>query len=79
MVIHNSYPSSMLPFLVQVNYLDGDIGFYLAKDSAQAFTYNYVAKAQQRKGGYNHLLRNMVIEASLMKSKFYDSFLWQKQ
>jgi len=39
----------------------------------------YVAKAQQRKGGYNHLLRNMVIEASLMKSKFFDSFLWQKQ
>ena len=39
----------------------------------------YVAKAQQRKGGYNHLLRNMVVEASLMKSKFFDSFLWQKQ
>jgi hypothetical protein len=39
----------------------------------------YVAKVQQRKGGYNHLLRNMVIQASLMKSVFYDSFLWQMQ
>ena len=42
MVIHNSYPSPMMPFLVQVNYLDGDIGFYLAKDSTHAFTYNYI-------------------------------------
>jgi hypothetical protein len=40
---------------------------------------SYVIKAQQRKGGYNHLLRNMVIQASLMKSKFHDSFLWQMQ
>lgn len=39
----------------------------------------YVVKAQQRKGGYNDLLRNMVIEASLMKGKFHDSFLWAKQ
>jgi hypothetical protein len=39
----------------------------------------YVAKAQQRKGGYNGLIRNMVIEASLMKGKFHDSFLWAMQ
>ena len=39
----------------------------------------YVAKAQQRKGGYNELVRNMVIEASLMKGKFHDSFLWAMQ
>lgn len=39
----------------------------------------YVAKAQQRKGGYNGLVRNMVIEASLMKGKFHDSFLWAMQ
>lgn len=39
----------------------------------------YVAKAQQRKGGYNGLVRNMVIEASLMKGEFHDSFLWAMQ
>jgi hypothetical protein len=39
----------------------------------------YVVKAQQRKGGYNRLVRNMVIEASLMKGKFHDSFLWAMQ
>ncbi len=39
----------------------------------------YVMKAQQRKGGYNGLVRNMVIEASLMKGKFHDSFLWALQ
>lgn len=39
----------------------------------------YVAKAQQRKGGYNWLVRNMVIEASLMKGQFTDNFLWQMQ
>lgn len=39
----------------------------------------YIAKAQQRKGGYNKLVRNMVIEASLMKGKFHDSFLWAMQ
>ena len=39
----------------------------------------YVTKAQQRKGGYNNLIRNMVIAASLSKGEFSDSFLWQKQ
>lgn len=39
----------------------------------------YVAKAQQRKGGYNRLVRNMVIEASLMKGKFNDNLLWAMQ
>lgn len=39
----------------------------------------YVNKALTRKGGYNYLLRNMVIEASLMKGEFYDNFLWAKQ
>ena len=39
----------------------------------------YVVKAQQRKGGYNRIVRNMVIEASLMKGKFTDGFLWAKQ
>jgi len=32
-----------------------------------------------RKGGYNKLLSRMVIEASLMKGKFTDNFLWQLQ
>lgn len=39
----------------------------------------YVAKCLGRKGGYNQLVRNMVIEASLMKGKFHDSFLWALQ
>lgn len=39
----------------------------------------YVSKTTLRKGGYNTLVRNMVIEASLMKGKFHDSFLWAKQ
>lgn len=40
---------------------------------------HYVLKAQSRKGGYNHILANMVIVASLQKGEFYDIFLWQKQ
>ncbi len=39
----------------------------------------YVFQVQNRKGGYNTLLKNMVIQASLMKGKFHDSFLWAKQ
>jgi hypothetical protein len=36
----------------------------------------YATKSQRRKGGYDRLVRNMVIEASLMKGKFEDRFLW---
>lgn len=39
----------------------------------------YVTKCLGRKGGYNELVRNMVIEASLMKGEFTDSFLWALQ
>ena len=39
----------------------------------------YVAKVLSRKGGYNTLLKNMVIQASLMKGKFNDNFLFQVQ
>jgi len=39
----------------------------------------YVTKAQQRKGGYNTLVRNMVVQFSLMKGTFHDSFLWALQ
>lgn len=39
----------------------------------------YINKIQQRKGGYNNLIRNMVIEASLLKGKFYDHFLMTKK
>ena len=39
----------------------------------------YVTKAQNRKGGYNNLLRNMVIAASLSRGEFSDGFLWEKQ
>lgn len=39
----------------------------------------YVAKAQSRIGGYNNLLCQMVIQASLMKGEFHDYLLWAKQ
>ena len=37
----------------------------------------YVGKVTTRKGGYVPLLRNMVIEASLMKGVLTDGFLFQ--
>lgn len=40
MVIHNSYPVSMRPCLVQINFSDGDIGFYLAKDFTDGLSYS---------------------------------------
>jgi|688.fasta_scaffold134854_9 hypothetical protein len=39
----------------------------------------YVMKARTRIGGYNHILRDMVIQASLIKGVFYDKFLWERQ
>lgn len=39
----------------------------------------YIHKCQTRKGGYDGIVRNMVIEASLMKGEFCDGFLWAKQ
>lgn len=39
----------------------------------------YMSKALSRKGGYNNLVMNMVIQASLMKGEFTDNFLWQLQ
>jgi len=39
----------------------------------------YMMRVRERKGGYNKLLCNMVIVASLMKGEFNDDFLWQKQ
>lgn len=39
----------------------------------------YVTKAQTRKGGYNNILCQMVIQASLMKGEFHDYLLWTKQ
>lgn len=39
----------------------------------------YVSKCMSRKGGYNDVLANMVIGASLLKGEFTDSFLWQNQ
>lgn len=39
----------------------------------------YTSKVMMRKGGYNQLLKGMVIQASLMKGKFTDDFLFQKE
>lgn len=38
----------------------------------------YHTKVITRQGGYNNLLRNMVIAASLHKGKFNDTFLFQQ-
>lgn len=40
---------------------------------------SYVAMAQGRKGGYNRIVRQMVIAASLHREEFCDSLLWAKQ
>jgi hypothetical protein len=39
----------------------------------------YMTKVTTRKGGYNAMLRNMVIQASLMKGKFTDDLLFQTE
>jgi len=39
----------------------------------------YTTKCMSRKGGYNNIIKEMVIQFSLMKGKFTDDFLWQKQ
>lgn len=39
----------------------------------------YAAKAMARKGGYNHIVREMVIASSLHRGEFCDSVLWAKQ
>lgn len=39
----------------------------------------YSMKVMNRKGGYNNLLRAMVIQASLMKGKFDDNILFAKE
>lgn len=39
----------------------------------------YVTKSQTRKGGYNYILREMVIAASIHKKQFNDGFIWQMQ
>ena len=39
----------------------------------------YVGKVMTRKGGYNGILRQMVVQASLMKGKFNDQFLFAVQ
>lgn len=39
----------------------------------------YASKAMARKGGYNHIVRQMVIASSLHRGEFCDSILWAKQ
>ena len=39
----------------------------------------YMTKLITRKGGFNNLVRSMVIQASLHKGKFTDDFLFQKE
>lgn len=39
----------------------------------------YYLKVKMRKGGYTNLIREMIVQASLMKGKFYDTFLFSKK
>jgi hypothetical protein len=39
----------------------------------------YVTKCMSRKGGYNGIIKQMVIQSSLMQGKFDDRFLWVMQ
>lgn len=39
----------------------------------------YASRMMNRKGGYNYIVMNMVIEVSLMKGKLTDDFLFQKE
>ncbi len=39
----------------------------------------YAMKANSRKGGYNYIVRQMVVASSLHKGEFSDSLIWQKQ
>ena len=39
----------------------------------------YATRVTSRKGGYNNLLKQMIIHASLHKGKFNDHLLWAKQ
>jgi hypothetical protein len=36
----------------------------------------YIANASARKGGYNHIVKYMVVAASLHRNEFCDSLLW---
>lgn len=40
---------------------------------------SYVSKATNRKGGYNRIVRKLVIACSIHKNEFCDTVLWQKQ
>lgn len=39
----------------------------------------YATRVNMRKGGYNNLLKEMIVHASLHKGKFNDHLLWAKQ
>ena len=39
----------------------------------------YISKLETRKGGWDPILKEMVIQYSLMKGEYTDNLLWQKQ
>ena len=61
----------------------GDVDVICKKSDKDGFfdmeKQTYVQRCLHRKGGYNSLLSNMVIAASLHKGEFCDDFLWQMQ
>ena len=58
----------------------GQSGIYVLPPKLHALEQMaYVGRCMNRKGRYNQLVRAMVVEASLFKGTFTDSFLWEKQ
>lgn len=39
----------------------------------------YMSRCLERKGGYGNIVKNFVIHYSLLKGRFDDSIIWQKQ
>lgn len=65
---------------VEYKFECSEMGIYLMPpglDVMQQMAYQF--KLMNRKGGYNNIIRQMVIGASLHKGKYNDNFLFQKQ
>ena len=57
MVVHNSYPNYFMPFLVQINFKNGNIAFYKSYDGMDNYQGNLVAvfKCKPKKEMMNYV------------------------